>query len=96
MKRYSNVLEVVVDCKKMKNECFHGFWGSLNDLKMLHKFSLYGHAQFQNLFDVSKGVHYYKSWFISSTKLIKKDHIMTFVNLINFDMSKVDCWSINM
>jgi uncharacterized membrane protein YfhO len=56
MKRYSNVLEVV-DCKKWKIWCFRGFLGSVNDSKMLCKFSLCGYAQFQILFDVSKGAN---------------------------------------
>jgi hypothetical protein len=56
MKRYSNVLEVV-DCKKWKIWCFRGFLGSVNDSKMLCKVNLCGYAQFQILFDVSKGAN---------------------------------------
>lgn len=41
----------------MKSECFRRFLGSVIDSKVLCKFSLYGHAQFQNVFDVSKGVN---------------------------------------
>jgi hypothetical protein len=68
----------------MKSECFRGFLGSVIDSKVLCKFSLYGHAQFQNLFDVSKGVNaLFQIMVYFINKINQKNHIMTFVNLIN-------------
>ncbi len=68
----------------MKSECFRRFLGSVIDSKVLCKFSLYGHAQFQNLFDVSKGVNaLFQTMVYFISKINQKNHIMSFVNLIN-------------
>jgi hypothetical protein len=64
---YNVVAQAIVDCKKTIIDVFVSFLGSVNDLKVLHKYGLYRNAQYHGLFASNNSTfqHGFPPYFLS-------------------------------